>query len=106
MKKNLIVATFLVALIISSLIYFINTRSEKKHPYDRNEFIGNCTKSIKSSNITNQQKIDICNCIFDSLYKIDGDKIFKDDYNYTKSDTLKILNCTQIVLKLDSISRD
>jgi hypothetical protein len=103
MRKNLIVGFFLIILIITALISILNKKPSEKLLDRKDKYIKDCIKAINTSKIANKQKIDICNCSFDSLYYKYGDTMFEETFVFSKADSVMMMNCAIKNLKIDSI---
>jgi hypothetical protein len=105
MKKNLIVAAFLLILIVTAIISIISKKNGKEESVNKQvNYISNCISNIRSSNLTEQQKSDICNCSHEYLFNKYGDQIY--DKNFVISnrvDSLALVDCAFKTLRIDMV---
>jgi hypothetical protein len=106
MKKNLIVAVFLVLIMVSSILVLLKRKANKEISY-KEVYIGNCIVNLKSLNISQEIESKICNCSYEYLFNKYGEEIYKRDFVApNRTDSLALIDCMIEALGADSLTSE
>lgn len=106
MKKNLIVAAFLISISVFSIITLLNIQS-KEGINSKEAYIEECMSNLESLNTTKQIKSRICDCSYDYLFnKYGEDKPKNKLVAVTRIDSLAMIDCMIVALGADSLTSE
>ncbi len=106
MKRNLIVAIFLILIIVSSIVTLFNRQTKEGINY-KEVYIENCMANLESLNITQEIEFKICNCSYEYQFNIYGKEVYKRDFVVTnRTDSLAMIDCLIEALGADSLNNE
>jgi hypothetical protein len=106
MKRNLIVAIFLIIIIVSSIVSLLNRKAKEGIDY-KEVYIENCMSNLESLNLTKQIESKICNCSYDYLFNKYGEDIYKREFVIlNRIDSLAMVDCMIEALGADSLNSE
>lgn len=103
MKRNIIVAVFLIILLVSAYISIL-----KRNNNDRGvNYIERCKNNLRGLDLTSEQEANACDCTHKFLFDKYGNDIYLEAFVVPNhKDSLAIIECMKQALQIDSIDSE